>query len=286
MEEDGNSCFVIAPIGDEGSDTRVRADQVFTHIIKPVVRDLGYKPLRANDIPHPGMITHQIIEHLLNADLVVADLTDGNPNVFYELGIRHMTRKPVVSILEVGQRIPFDVNQSRTILLNHHDLDSAAVCRNQLTVQIRSLQENPKNYFNPVSVTVDLEALSESSDPDRQGLAQVFSLLESMYLELNTLRTEVAVISSFPGRRPPIVRSASDEQVPEHRRPLRPREVALMKLLAEGKKRPDIADELEMSLSEVSELLRSAYFVLGASDRTEAVRNFALEYPEHVGEVF
>ena len=67
-------CFVIAPIGLEGTDIRKRSDRVFKHIIDPVVRAQGYQAIRADHISTPGVITSQIIDHVLNAHLVVADL--------------------------------------------------------------------------------------------------------------------------------------------------------------------------------------------------------------------
>lgn len=85
-------CFVIAPIGEEESETRKRSDQVLKHIITAPVEGLGYEVIRADKISEPGIITSQIIEYIVDADLVVADLTERNPNVFYELALRHATR--------------------------------------------------------------------------------------------------------------------------------------------------------------------------------------------------
>ncbi len=76
-------CFVIAPIGEPRSDIRKRSDQVLEHIIRPVVESCGYKAVRADDIPQPGMITNQIIQHVVDAPLVIADLTGQNANIFY-----------------------------------------------------------------------------------------------------------------------------------------------------------------------------------------------------------
>ena len=76
--------FIISPIGDPLSENRVRSDQVKKFIIDPIAEKMGYKTCRADGISQPGIITDQIIERLLNDELVVADLTDQNPNVFYK----------------------------------------------------------------------------------------------------------------------------------------------------------------------------------------------------------
>ena len=81
-------CFVIAPIGEETSDTRKRSDQVLRHIIAPSVLKHGYQAIRADQIAEPGMIASQVIQHIVEDALVAADLTDWNPNVFYELSRR------------------------------------------------------------------------------------------------------------------------------------------------------------------------------------------------------
>lgn len=75
-EEKPSTCFVIAPIGEEGSEVRRRSDQVLTHIIKPVGKECGYDAVRADEISEPGIITPQVIQHLIEDDLVIADLTE------------------------------------------------------------------------------------------------------------------------------------------------------------------------------------------------------------------
>lgn len=71
--------------------------------------------VRADEIDDEGLITNQIIEHLIEDDLVVADLTGLNPNVFYEVAVRHAARKPIVHLITTGQDIPFDVANMRAV---------------------------------------------------------------------------------------------------------------------------------------------------------------------------
>ena len=95
------TCFIIAPIGEESSDTRKRADQVLDHIIAPIALNHGYQAIRADQIAEPGIITSQVVQHIVEDPLVVADLTDWNPNVFYELAIRQVIRKPLNPLLSL-----------------------------------------------------------------------------------------------------------------------------------------------------------------------------------------
>jgi hypothetical protein len=87
-------------------------------LIEPAIAELNLRLVRADQISAPGLITTQIIDHILNAPLVIADLSYGNPNVFYELALRHASRKPVVQIIRSSDKLPFDVNQSRTVQID------------------------------------------------------------------------------------------------------------------------------------------------------------------------
>ena len=102
---ESKNCFVICPIGDKNSPTRDWSDLIFECIIKPVTEKKGYKTFRASDLAEPGIITSQIVQNLIDSDLVIADLTFGNPNVFYELAIRHFTKKPCIHMIKSGDRM-------------------------------------------------------------------------------------------------------------------------------------------------------------------------------------
>jgi len=91
---DTKFCFVICPIGDKGSPAHDRSNLVLAKVIGPACEECGFKALRADQISESGIITTQIIEHLLNDPLVIADLTSDDPNVMYELAVRHIFRKP------------------------------------------------------------------------------------------------------------------------------------------------------------------------------------------------
>jgi len=181
------SCFVISPIGDEGSEIRLHADSVLKHIIRQGLEGLGYSVTRADKISEPGMITSQMIEHLLNDDLVVSDLSGHNPNVFYELAIRHAVRKPVVHLVRVGESIPFDLSHNRAIQFNLKDLDSVHECREELKRQVESLQKNPDRLDTPISVAVEMKSLRESVDPIAGGYAQILSALQNLNLKVDKL---------------------------------------------------------------------------------------------------
>lgn len=71
-------CFVISPIGEPDYETRKRSDQVLKHVVRPAATSCGYKAVPADEIDKPGMITSQVIQHVVNDALVVAALTERN----------------------------------------------------------------------------------------------------------------------------------------------------------------------------------------------------------------
>jgi len=112
--------FIIMQIGAKDSTERKRADEIYQYIIMPALRDVGLEPYRADQDPTPGAITPKFLSELLNARLIIADLTGRNPNVFYELGIAHSYLLPVISIADTASTLPFDAKDERIIELGEY----------------------------------------------------------------------------------------------------------------------------------------------------------------------
>ena len=134
-------CFVISPIGKEGSPTRQRADDVRDYVINKVVNTLGYKTVRADDINKTGLISPDIIKHIMNDALAVAYLAEDNPNVFFELAIRFVTKKSTIILREPSQELPFDIKDVRAIDLDTTILRSVDEAKEKLKEQIESISE-------------------------------------------------------------------------------------------------------------------------------------------------
>jgi hypothetical protein len=152
-------CFYITPIGEDGSEIRKHSDMLLKHLVEPTFGALGLKVIRADKIEKSGLITQQIFEHIVSAKICIADLSYGNPNAFYELGIRHMTKKPTIQVIRKGDKIPFDVSQGRTITVDVSDIftvmDKVESARNELTEHIKAIidpKSNSQSEDNPVSV--------------------------------------------------------------------------------------------------------------------------------------
>lgn len=152
-------CFVLSPIGEEGSEYRKHADLVLSSLIEPALAQLDLKAVRADKISVPGMITGQIMEHIARAKLVIADLSYGNPNVYYELALRHAVRKPFVQLIRTADKLPFDVGQYRTVTIDMTDIYTLVpqldLHRQEIARQSRAaiadgaLNESPISRFYP-----------------------------------------------------------------------------------------------------------------------------------------
>lgn len=146
-------CFILSPIGSIDSPIREHANLLFNKIILPVTQKHGYFPLRADHIPKPGMISQQIIDYIVDSSIVIADLTGYNPNVFYELAIRHATKKPVIHMIKTKEKIPFDVFDFRTIEYDFSD-DGIELAKNELEKQIKAIFSNSEFVDNPISLAL------------------------------------------------------------------------------------------------------------------------------------
>lgn len=113
------SCFVIMPIGS-GDVHEIHLNR-YDNIIRPAVEgfilngEQAFDVKRADFISRTGSINKKVIQNIYKADVVIADLTDLNPNVFYELGVRHSLRNGTILIALEGTKIPFDVQDLNVI---------------------------------------------------------------------------------------------------------------------------------------------------------------------------
>lgn len=153
-----DACFYISPIGDEHSEARRHADLFMGALVEPALNEFGLRLVRADQIGDAGMITGQIINHIVHSKLVIADLSFHNPNVFYELALRHAVRRPIVQISRLADRLPFDIGQIRTVVVDTTDIYSLVPqldsLRAQIGAQIRAALEgaeveNPLSIFSP-----------------------------------------------------------------------------------------------------------------------------------------
>ena len=151
MTDKEKRCFVIMPFGKYGTDEFQRNLKIYQIMIKPVVEEMGYQSIRADELEHMGNITRDIIELLHESDLVIADLSGKNANVFYELGVRHaLYRCGTIPIIRDGESLPFDIANYRAVFYSS-ELDGPEQFRKELGRRIGAFERlHERKSDNPV----------------------------------------------------------------------------------------------------------------------------------------
>lgn len=199
------NCFVITPIGGGDTPTRRAADGLISSVIKPLMTELGYIVHVAHEISITGSISRQVIEHILTADLVVANLSELNPNVMYELAVRHCTQLPVVALAIEGTRLPFDISDERTVFYTN-DMRGVVELAPALRAAVEAVVQRGETD-NPVSRVLKNKILIDTLD---QGDAKTILIdrldnIESLLRDVVVSRASTRIVgagttlSSGPG---------------------------------------------------------------------------------------
>lgn len=184
-------CFVISPIGAKDSTERKAADQVLKHLIRKAL-DKQYDVERADDSSNPGAITTAMVASILEADLIVADLSGHNPNVFYELAMAHGYNKPTVHIQRAGEKVPFDVKDMRVITYEIGDPDELEAAQRTLRDFAKYVVEHPDKAETPLSNANAFAAIQESTDPAVESNVLVLD-------EIRRVRADIRALAVLTG---------------------------------------------------------------------------------------
>ncbi|MCM0298276.1 hypothetical protein J8K92_06425 [Bacteroides fragilis] len=204
MEAKNKKCFVIMPIGDTEGYEEGHFSKVYENLLKPAIKKAGYQPERADEVQSTNLIAVDIIERIFQTPIAICDVSSCNPNVFYELGIRHTCSLPVVLIKDEKTNNPFDIKDIRyieyseqleydNVIQKHEEISTAiiktiddyqnGVCRNSLISLIKSkTNDNGKVhlYSNIAFLEEEAKRISESIDSacyDSLGNPMIASLI-------------------------------------------------------------------------------------------------------------
>ena len=153
------TCFVVMGFGpkvDFETGRTLNLDATYHNLIKPAIEDAGLECLRADEITHSGNINVPMYQHILTADVVVADVSTANCNAFYELGVRHALRpSTTIIIAEDKFKFPFDINQIAIRKYKHLGEDIGVTEAKRFTADLKDavikiLENDPPNDDSPV----------------------------------------------------------------------------------------------------------------------------------------
>lgn len=133
-----DTCFVVMPFASPHGE-------YYSQIYDPAIRKAGLRPVRADDeIFGSGKIMNQIWSGINTAKVLVAELTTKNPNVFYELGLAHARKKPVVLVSANEEDVPFDLHHIRVIYYDVNDPFWGQKLLEKVAENILSALRNPQ----------------------------------------------------------------------------------------------------------------------------------------------
>lgn len=179
-------CFVLMPF-------RPDLDEIYRKILKPTLEGdaLGMRCVRADEIFTDKPIISDIWEHIQRAELIVAELTGRNPNVFYELGLSHAVRKRVVLITQTLDDVPFDLKHRRVIIYKH-TLEGAEDLAADLTTAVQALRSTDDSEQPPAVFGLHSDATWELEDP--YGLYTALEVIAQQESEAKADRTVATML--------------------------------------------------------------------------------------------
>lgn len=179
----GKTCYIIGPIGKPDSAERKWADFVKDFIIKPIVTECGYQaPQRSDKDQAESLIMTGIVQQMFEADLVIADLTAHNPNVFYELGIRNCAQKPVIHLIKDGESPPFDLAGNKAIFVSR-DHPKVLEAQAEIKGRIEAIEKKPEQFYSHVQTYMqakELDALKRNGTETESLIAATIQGLTMM----------------------------------------------------------------------------------------------------------
>jgi hypothetical protein len=189
VSETAHDCFIITPIGSDNSEIRRSAEGVIESVLKPVLEDeshFNFHVVVAHTISEGGSINNQVLTHILQDKLVIANLTGLNANVMYELAVRHAARKPVVHICEKGTTLPFDLKDERTLFYSN-DMMGVVELKNRFRSVVEAALSDA-TPDNPIYRAATLEKVMQEisvSEPNKYLEAALLERVEGIE---NTLK--------------------------------------------------------------------------------------------------
>lgn len=144
-----DTCFVMMPFGSW-------FDRYYQEIYVPAIKEAGFEPIRADELFTTGSVVEQIWDQIEKSKILLADLSEKNANVFYELGLAHAAGKPVVFTSSNVNDVPFDLRHLRVIIYDIREPEWAPRLRKSIADYLRNAAKEPaKSIPHPFRINSD-----------------------------------------------------------------------------------------------------------------------------------
>ena len=182
---DKPKCFIIMPFGGW-------FDKYYFEIYVPAIEEAGFEAKRADDLYRPGNIVNDIWKYTKEATVVLADLTNKNANVFYELGLAHAITKPAVLITASMEDVPFDLRSLRVIEYDKNSPKWGEILQEKIKNALLETIKYPEDSIPPTFLDVNKLKKITVSEEEKNML--------ELRKEMDLLKREVR-IGRMTGRR-------------------------------------------------------------------------------------
>ncbi len=177
-------CYVIMPFSDTKSCTEEEWTEIFEDVIKPAVEESGLGYVCERSRAKRENIIKAIVNDLNTAQAVIADLTDDNPNVFYELGVRHTLQRRTILIAQHEEDIPFDLKPYPTIIYKRSPA-GVRQFKQEIKGNFKDIEGNPERADNPIADFLAERNIDLLSSAKKANLAKLSALLSELSYNIN-----------------------------------------------------------------------------------------------------
>lgn len=188
--EETPECFIIMPIADPEGYEKGHFRKVYEDLISVACENAGYKPIRADDVKQTNLIHIDILKKLIESPMAICDLSNRNPNVLFELGLRQAFDKPTVLIQEHGTPVIFDISILRYTEYKK-ELKYREVLESQKSIK-EAILATAKAKIEGTRLNSLINLLSLSTPASLKDVSGNSSneLLQIIMAEMNTLRSD------------------------------------------------------------------------------------------------
>jgi hypothetical protein len=215
---DKKVCFVIGPLGEPRPMARQHSFRLFNEIILPVFQH-SFLDWSVQQAASDGsdLIIGSIVNQVLNADLVIADVSFSDANTFYELGMRHMAMTPVIHMLEDNQTAPFDVALYRAIIFSFNTAADIEKAQNDLNAWLEIIEREiagrqtppPSSTKTPANLAARVDEIAKAiADLRINSISEYVDQLQAVGRELRR-QTETSPEERLPEATKAILRILS-----------------------------------------------------------------------------
>lgn len=200
------TCFVIMPIADAPGYESGHFKRVYEYIIKPACKEAGFEPIRADDVKNTNDIILDILRKIIESDMAICDLSSRNPNVMYELGIRHSFGLPVTLIKDNATGRSFDIQGLRDLAYDESlRIDTVKKAVSELTIALKNTYEAPQGDVNSLIQLLGVQPAKITNaitlDNETSILLNAISSINNRIDSLERVGTDAVVSTSNRGKK-------------------------------------------------------------------------------------